>query len=115
MLPLPLLAEGTDLELESPGAFGLLIQQPIGFRDRGWRHQGIGVIKRVGTEGLYPSLTYPFGVDAGIDDKMGDMDILGTQFPRGRLGDSPQAELGAGKGRIAASAAQTRCRTGEED
>ena len=32
-LPLPLLAEGTNLQFKGPSALGLLVKQPIGFRD----------------------------------------------------------------------------------
>src|ERR1700676_5675170 len=35
----PLLAEGPDFVLESPGVAGLLIELPIGFGDRGRAHQ----------------------------------------------------------------------------
>jgi hypothetical protein len=43
--PLPLLAEGSDFQLERPGAAWLLIELPVGFRDRRRRHQEIGVIE----------------------------------------------------------------------
>src|SRR5207245_11172996 len=44
-LPLPLLAEWTNLQFKSPGAFGLLIKQPVGLRDRRWCHQQIGIVQ----------------------------------------------------------------------
>ena len=105
-LPLPLLAERANFQLERPGALGLLIKQPVGFRDRGWRHQQIGIIERVRAQRLDPPLPHPFGVDAGVDDEMRDVDVLGAQLARGRLRNGPQAELGAGEGRISRSAAQ---------
>src|SRR5450432_650471 len=114
-LPLPLLAEGTYLQLERPGAARLLVELPVGFRDRRRRHQEIGVIEGIRSQSLDPPLTHPFGVDAGVDDEMGNMDVLRAEFARGRLGDGPQAKLGAGEGRIAGSAAQARGRAGEED
>src|SRR4051812_38184508 len=44
---------------------------------------------------------------------MRHVNVLRAQFARRRLRDRPQTELGAGEGRIAASAAQARRRTGE--
>src|SRR5258705_3975502 len=46
---------------------------------------------------------------------MSDVDVLRTELARGRLCHRAQAELGAGEGRIAGSAAQARRRAGEED
>src|SRR5206468_3471289 len=82
-LPLPLLAERTNFELERPGALRLLIELPIGFRDRGRRHQEIGIVKGVRPQRVDPSLADPFGIDAGIDDEMSDVDVLRTQFACG--------------------------------
>src|SRR5579859_4867050 len=114
-LSLPLLAKGADFELERPGALRLLIELPVGFRDRGGRHQKVGVVQRVRPERLQPPLTHPFGVDAGINDEVGDMDILRPELARGRLRHGAQAEFGAGKGRVTDAAAQRRGCAGEED
>src|SRR6202049_2851096 len=114
-LPLPLLAEGSYFQLERPGAAWLLIELPVGFRDGGRRHQEIGVVEGARSQRLQPPLTHPFGVDAGVDDEMSNVDVLRAELARRRLGDSPQAKLGAGEGRIAGSATQARGRTGEED
>src|SRR2546423_11038592 len=113
--PLPLLAERAYFQLERPGATRLLIELPIGFCDRRRRHQEIRVIEGPRPQCLDPPLTYPLGVDAGINDEMGHVNVLRSEFARGRLCNGPQAELGAGEGRIAAPAAQARSRTGEED
>src|SRR5712671_645143 len=113
--PLPLLAEWAYFQFESPGAARLLIKLPIGFRDRRRRHQEIRIVQRIRSQRLDPSLPHPFGVDAGIDDQMSNVDVLRTEFSRGRLCHRAQAELGAGEGRIAGSAAQARRRAGEED
>ena len=113
--PLPLLAERADFQFERPGAARLLIQQPVGFRDRRWRHQQIGIVERARPQRLDPPLPHPFGVDAGIDDEVGDVDVFRPELARGRLGHGAQAEFGAGERRIAGSAAQARGRTGEED
>src|SRR5216684_5306121 len=93
MLPLPLLAEGSYFQLEGPGAARLLVKQPIGFRDRRWRHEQIGVIERIRPQRFDSPLTHPFGVDAGVDNQMGDVDVLRAQLPRGRLRHRAQAEL----------------------
>src|SRR5512147_1358958 len=105
---LPLLAERANLELEGPCAARLLIKQPIGFCDRRWRHQEIWIVQRVRTERLDPPLPHPFRVDAGIDDEMRHVDVLWTQFTRGRLRNGPQAELGAGESRISRPTTEAR-------
>src|ERR1022692_1603678 len=92
-LPLPLLAEGSYFQLERPGAAWLLIEQPIGFRDRRWRHQEIRIVQRTRPQRLDPPLTDPFGVNTGVDDEMGNVDVLWTELARGRLCDGPQAKL----------------------
>src|SRR5262249_43152646 len=53
--------------------------------------------------------------DTGIDDEMGDVDVLRSQFARHRLRHCAQAEFRAGEGGIAAATAQRRGRAGEED
>src|SRR5438270_5014233 len=105
MRVLPLLTEGADFHLERPGALRLLIELPIGRRDRGRRHQQVRIVERIGAERFQAPLPYPLGVDAGIDDEMGDMDILRAEFARHRLRHSAQPEFGAGKGGIAAATA----------
>src|SRR5258705_4537277 len=114
-LPLPLLAERAYFQLERPGALRLLIELPVGFRDRRWRHQEIGIVEGIRPKCLDPPLAYPLGVDAGVDDEVGDVDVFGAQFARGRLRDCAQAELGAGERRVSRSAAQGGGRPGEED
>src|SRR5262245_1381437 len=112
---LPLFAERADFELEGPGALRLLIELPIGFRDGRRRHQQIWIIQRVRPQRFDASLPYPFGIDPGIDDEMGDMDVLRPELARHRLRDRPQAELRAGECRIADAAAQACGGAGEED
>src|SRR5690348_7100242 len=111
----PLLAEGANFELEGPGALRLLVELPVGFRDGSGRHQQVGVIEGIGPERLQPPPTHPFGVDAGIDDEVRDMDVLRPELARRRLRYGTQAEFRAGEGRIADAAAKRRCRTREED
>src|SRR4029077_10538684 len=84
-LPSPLLAERADFQFERPGALRLLIEQPVVFRDGRRRHQKSGFVQRIRPERLDPPLAHPFGVDAGIDDEMGDMDALRTQLACGCL------------------------------
>src|SRR5215207_135427 len=114
-LPLPLLAEGAYFQLERPGALRLLIELPVGFRDRRRRHQQIRIVEGARPQRLKPPLAHPFGVDAGIDDEMGDVDVFRTQFACGGLRDRTQAELGAGERGVSGSAAQGRGGTREED
>src|SRR5260221_4347057 len=114
-LLLPLLAEGTYFQLRGPGTARLLVEQPIGFSDRRWRCPQVGIIERIRPQRLDPPLTHPLGVHAGVDNEMGDVNVLRSEFARRRLGYRTQAELGTGEGRIAGSAAQGRGRTGKED
>src|SRR5690348_12507597 len=111
----PLLTERTDFQFEGPGALRLLIELPVGLRHRCRRHQEVGIVERVRPERFDPPLTHPFGVDAGIDDEMGDMNILRSKLARRRLRDGPQSELGAGERGIADAAAERGGCTGEED
>src|SRR3981189_2657930 len=113
--PLPLLAERAYFQLERPSAARLLVEQPIGFRDRRRRHQEIRGIEGTRPQRLDPTLAYPFGVDAGIDDEMGDVDVFRTQLARRSLGNGPQTKLRTGEGRITAATAQACRRAGEED
>src|SRR5215218_1349067 len=102
-LPLPFLAEGTYFQLGAPGTARLLVEQPIGFGDRRRRHQQVGIIERVRPQRLDPPLAHPLGIHAGVDNEMGDVNVLRSKFARGRLRHGAQAELGTGKGRVAGS------------
>src|SRR5262245_26942363 len=113
--PSPLFAERADFELERPGAARLLVELPVGLGYRLRRHQQVGVVERVGAERLDAALPDPFGIDAGIDDQMRDVDVLRPELARGCLRHSAQAELGAGEGRITRATAQARGGTSEED
>src|SRR5882757_9992509 len=112
---LPLLAERANLQLKRPGAARLLVELPVGRRDRGWRHQQIRIVEAYLAPQRFAALAHPGGIDAGIDDQMRDMDVFGAELARHRLRHRAQAEFGAGKGGKAAAAAQARGRTGEED
>src|SRR5262245_47314694 len=112
---LPLLAEGADFQLERPGALRLLVELPVGVCDRCRRHQEVRVVECIRAKRLDATLPYPFGIDAGVDDEVRDVDVLRPQLARYRLRHRAQAELGTGKGCKAAAAAQRRSRTGEED
>jgi hypothetical protein len=111
----PRLAEGTDFEVEGPGALRLLVELPIGFSHGSRRHQEGGVIQRVRPESFDPPLTHPFGINAGADDEMGDMDVLGPELARSRLRNGAQSELRASESRIADAPAQVGGRADEED
>ena len=113
----PFLGKGPDLALERPGVARLLIDLPIGLGDRGRPHQParIEIGERRLPLPLRDPLAHPRRIDAGVDDQMGDVDVFRTQFACGRLRNGAQAELGAGKGRVACSAAQGRRGAREED
>ena len=64
---------------------------------------------------LPDALAHERGIDAGIDDQMRDMNVLGTELARHALRDRAQAGLGAGERRIADAAANARGGAGEED
>src|SRR5215471_6411688 len=103
---LPLFSERADFKLERPGAARLLIKLPVSSRHRGWRHQQIGIIQRLLAPELLASLAHPRRVDAGVDNQMRHVDVLRAQLARHRLRDRAETELGAGKRRISAAAAQ---------
>src|SRR6516165_9905019 len=106
--PLPLLAEGTDIELERPSTLRLLVELPVGGRDGCRRHQQIRIVERLLAPELLLSLSDPGGIDAGIDDEMRNMDVLRSELARHRLRYGTQSELGGGKGRKTTSTAQGR-------
>src|SRR6266436_9871461 len=112
---LPLFPERADFKLERPGAARLLVKLPVGRGNRGRRHQQVGIIKRLLAPHLLAALAHPGGVDAGIDDQMRDMDVLGSELARHRLRHRAQSEFRAGEGRITAAAAQGGGSAGEKD
>src|ERR1700730_2694911 len=114
-LVLPFFPERADFKLERPGAARLLVELPVGRRDRGRRHQQVRIIERFLAPELFAALAHPGGVDAGIDDQMRDVDVFRPELARHRLCDGAKPKLGAGKGGKAAAAAQGRGGTGEED
>src|SRR5580692_6539990 len=97
------------------GAVRLLVELPVGFGHGSGRHQEVGVIQRIRPESFDPPLTHPFGINAGVDDEMGGMDVLGPELARSRLRNGAQSELRAGESHIADAPAQRRGRAGEED
>src|SRR5882672_11186170 len=112
---LPLFTEGADFQLKGPGAAGLLVKLPIRGCDRRRRHQQIRIVERFLAPELLAAFAHPGGIDAGIDDQMGDVDVLRSEFARHRLRHRAQSEFGAGEGRKAAAAAQGGGGAGKED
>ena len=55
------------------------------------------------------------GVDAGVDNEMGDMDVLRPEFAGHGLRHVAQACFCAGEGGVAYAAAEARGRAGKED
>src|SRR3954453_22189983 len=101
-----------DLYLRRPGAAWLLIELPIGVGDRFRIHQALGIEigERLFAFICLDAFANPLRVDAGIDDEMGDMEVLRPKLARRGLCHSTQAELGAGECREADAAAQARRR-----
>src|SRR6516162_5057244 len=113
----PFFRKRSDLALERPGVARLLINLPIGLGNRGRPHQPARIEIGEGriALALLDPLAHPRGVDAGVDDQMGDVDVLWTELACGGLRDRAKAELGAGKGGIADPAAHAGGSPGEED
>src|SRR5215831_9091203 len=113
----PFLREGPDLPLERPRVARLLVNLPISLGDSGRAHQParIEIGERRLALALLDAVAHPFRIDPRIDDQMRDMDALGTELARRALGHRAQAELGAGKRRIADAAALASRGAGEED
>src|SRR6266481_2060579 len=82
---LPFFPERADFKFKSPGAARLLVELPVGRRNRRRRHQQIGIIKRFLAPEFLPPFAHPRGVDAGIDDQMRDVNVLGSKLARYRL------------------------------
>src|SRR5262245_35163313 len=113
----PLLAGGTDRELERPRVGWLLVAVPVRLRHRVAPHQPAGreVGERRVPRALPDPLADPGGVYARIDDEVGDVDVLRTELPGRALRERPQAELRAGEGRVPDAPAEAGGGTGEED
>src|SRR5437773_6375812 len=113
----PLFCKGPDLALERPGVARLLVDLPIGLGDRSWPHQPARI--EIGEGPLaFPlpdPLPYPGGVDAGVNDQMGDMDALRAELACRTLRNGAQAEFGTGKSGIADAAAQAGGGASKED
>ena len=90
------------IALERPGVAGLLINLPVGPRPRPAASACLIEIGRRPPSLLDP-LAHPGGIDACINDQMGDVDALG---PSSRAAPPPQREgERAGEGGIAGPAA----------
>src|SRR3981189_1680011 len=103
---LPFLAERANFQLKGPGAARLLVELPIGRGDRRRRHQQVRIVERFLAPELFAAFAHPGGIYAGIDDQMGDMDVLWPEFTRHRLRHRAKPEFRAGKGGKTAAAAQ---------
>src|ERR1700730_1854217 len=113
----PCLSERTDFQLKGPRVVRLLIKLPIGLGDRDGPHQtaGIETVQRRFAFTFFDPLAHPRGIDSGVDDQMGDMNIPRAEFPRSALGDCAQTELRARECSVAGAAAQAGSGAGEED
>src|SRR6266478_9722955 len=74
----PFFRKGSDLAFERPGVARLLIDLPIGLGDRFRPHQPARIEIGEGRLALplLDPLAHPCGVDAGVDDQVGDVDVL---------------------------------------
>jgi hypothetical protein len=90
---------------------------PISFGYRGGPHQTarIEIGERRLALPLLDPLAHPGGVDPGVNDQMGDVDVLWAELARGTLRHRTQAELGAGEGCIADPAAHAGGGPGKKD
>src|SRR6266446_10309775 len=113
----PFLCKGSDLALERPGVARLLINLPIGLGDRFRPHQPPRIEIGEGrlALALLDPLAHPGGVDAGIDDQMGDVDALRAELACRTLRYGPQAKFGAGESGITDAAAHSGGGASEED
>jgi hypothetical protein len=113
----PFLRKGPDLAFERPGVARLLINLPVGLGDRFRPHQPARIEVGKGRLALplLDPLAHPRGIDPGVNDQMGDVDILWTEFARRTLRHRAQAEFGAGKGSIADTAAHPGGGASEEN
>ncbi len=84
----PSLPVRVQIKFKSPGVARLVVQQSIALRDQGRPHELIGleVFKRHLTAAGLDTFANIFNVEASIDDKMGDMDVLRSKLARHQLG-----------------------------
>jgi hypothetical protein len=93
------------------------MELPIGLGDRGGVHQRVERQRRGGfpaPRGGDP-FPHPGGIDAGVDDEVGDVDVLRRELAGHRLGERAQPGLGRRESRIALAPAQRGGGAGEED
>src|SRR3984893_16600805 len=78
----PFFRKGSDLALERPGVARFLIHLPVGLGDRFRPHQPARIEIGEGclTLPLLDPLAHPGGIDAGVDDEMGDVDVFRYVF-----------------------------------
>src|SRR5258708_26924862 len=103
---LPIRHGGSEIELMGPTVFGLLMCEPIGIGDRG----SLGQAVRRDFLGLYPrrrshTLMDRLAVDAGVDQKMHDLDVVRPEFARHVLSHRAQSEFSRRKYRESLAAA----------
>ncbi len=100
-----------------PAVAFLRVQIPVSLGD------GLRVHELVGFDGSdrriaaarADAFAHELGVDARVDDEMGDVDVLRPQFARHALRDGPKAEFRRGEGGVADAAAQGGSGAGEKD
>src|SRR5438128_10887578 len=99
----PVFRKGPDLALKRPGVAPLLIDLPISFGDRGRPHQPARIEIGKGRLALplLDPLAHPCRVDAGVDDQMRDVAVLGAALARRTLRHPTQAEPVAGQAALA--------------
>src|SRR5258707_11973898 len=73
---LPLLAEGADLHLERPCSARLLVELPVGLRNRGGRHQQVRILPRLPSPDFFAAVPHPGGIHPRIHHQMPYMDVL---------------------------------------
>src|SRR5271170_3727843 len=113
----PFFSERTDLLLERPRVARLLIELPVRIRDRFRTHEtpGIKIVQCGFAFALFDPFAHPRGINAGIDDQMGDVNIPGTELSRGALCYRAQTEFRARERGVANATAQTGGGAREKD
>ena len=99
-----------------PTVFGLLMREPIGFGDRGSLGQAVRRdLLGLGPRGRSHTLMDRLAVDAGVDQKMHDVDVVRPEFARHGLSYRAQSEFGRRKCRKSLTAPNAGGSSGKED
>src|SRR3954470_24298463 len=112
----PFLRSGTKIEFMGPAVAALLMGKPIRFGNRGGLGETVGgYLAGLNPPGRLHAPMNGFAVDAGVDDEMDDVNVLGPELARHGLGQRAKAELCRREGGKPLAAANACGRTGKKD